>query len=54
MQKGMQKGVLKGKTEGFLDAMISLVKDGILTLPAAAARAGMSTAEFEQKMNLKN
>lgn len=43
----------EGRQEGFLNALISLVKDGILTLSDAAKRANMTVAEFEAKTGLK-
>ena len=42
-----------GEVKGFLEAMISLVKDGILTVADAAKRANMTVAEFEEKTGLK-
>ena len=43
----------EGRQEGFLNALILLVKDGILTLSDAAKRANMTVAEFEAKAGLK-
>ena len=40
------------KAEGFLEALAGLVKDGLLSLTAAAERAGMSVPEFEVKGGL--
>jgi hypothetical protein len=37
------------KTEGFLEALARLVKDGFLTVTEAAKRAEMSTTEFQAK-----
>ena len=50
---GEARGVAIGEVKGFLEAMISLVKDGILTVADAAKRAGMTVAEFEEKTGLK-
>lgn len=41
------------KTEGMLETLSSLVKDGILTIADAAKRANMTVAEFEAKTGLK-
>ena len=57
---GMERGRAEGRTEGigigekkgFLDALIGLVKDGILTLSDAAQRANMTVAEFQKKTGL--
>lgn len=40
----------EGREEGRLMEIISLVKDGILSIEVAANRAGMSVAEFEKAM----
>ncbi len=50
---GEARGEARGEVKGFLDAMISLVKDGILTVADAAERANMTVAEFEAKTGLK-
>ena len=42
----------EGKSDGIIQTLISLVKDGILTLAEAAKRAGMSVSEFESKAGL--
>lgn len=39
----------KGRVEGILELLFSLVKDGVLTLFNAAQWAGMEPSEFEQK-----
>ncbi len=46
------EGVEKGRVEGTLKTLISLVKDGILTITEAASRANMTVAEFEAKTKL--
>ena len=45
----IEKGIEKGRVEGVLELLFSLVKDGVLTLSNAAQRAGMEPSEFEQK-----
>ena len=42
-----------GETKGILSTLLSLVKDGILTVADAAKRANMTVAEFEEKSGLK-
>ena len=50
MEKGMEKGIAKGREEGIkegtVQVLISLVKDGILSIADAAKRAGMSEEIF--------
>ena len=40
----------KGIQRGFISALISLVKDGILSIADAASRANMSVESFEKYM----
>ena len=42
-----------GRREGIIETLISLVKDGILSIKDAANRAGSSETAFEQKMAAK-
>ena len=42
------KGIEKGRLEGTINTLISLVKDGILSLDEAAIRAGMSAKDFKK------
>ena len=52
--RGMEKGIAKGREEGIkegikegtINVLISLVKDGILSISDAAKRAGMSEESF--------
>ena len=46
-------GEKRGRQEGIMDTLISLVRDGILTVVDAAKRANMTVAEFEEKTGLK-
>ena len=50
--KGLAEGEAKGKATGEIKGMItalrSLVKDGILTVAAAAKRAGMTEEAFRK------
>ena len=44
----------EGREEGFLNALIGLVKDGILPIAEAAKRANMTVPEFEEKSGLNS
>ena len=48
--RGIEKGIAKGREEGIkegtVNVLISLVKDGILSISDAAKRAGMSEESF--------
>ena len=46
--RGIEKGRLEGRQEGTINTLISLVKDGILSLDEAATRAGMSAKDFKK------
>lgn len=43
----------EGKTEGILETLVSLVKDGVLDVADAANRANMSISEFKDITGLK-
>ena len=45
----MQKGMREGMRKGMLEALGGLVRDGVLTLPAAAERAGMTPEQFSER-----
>ena len=53
-EEGREEGRAEGRAEGFLNALVSLVKDGILTIPDAAQRANMTVPEFETKTKSLN
>ena len=46
--RGREKGRLEGILEGTINTLISLVKDGILSLDEAATRADMSAKDFKK------
>ena len=50
---GIEKGIEKGKKEGILEALIGLVKRGLITIGQAASQADMSVSEFEALTGLK-
>ena len=43
----------KARSEGKLNTLAELVKDGVLTIADVAKRANMTVAEFESKTGLK-
>lgn len=46
--EGLAEGRAEGKTEGMIATLSALVKDGILTVTAAAKRAGMTEDAFRK------
>lgn len=44
----VNKGRAEGRAEGKVEALLSLVKDGLLALSEAAKRAGMSEEEMKK------
>ena len=47
------EGIAEGMNKGFLEALVGLVKDGLISLAEAAKRANMTVSEFEDKTGLK-
>lgn len=47
--EGRVEGRAEGRLEGILETLFGLVEDGILSVEAAAQRAGMEPAVFEEK-----
>ena len=52
-EDGRREGIEEGMEIGVINTLISLVKDGILTVKDAATRAGVTEAAFQQKMAAK-
>ena len=50
---GRAEGEIIGREKGIIETLISLVKDGILPIKDAAARAGITETAFKQKMTAK-
>ena len=46
------RGEARGKAEGFFEAMVTLVKKGLLSLTDAAKEAGMTPDDFKKKDGL--
>ena len=47
-EEGLEEGLTKGETIGFNNALVSLVKNGTITLSAAAENAKMTEEEFRK------
>lgn len=50
IEQGLEQGLSKGRQEGTLFTLIGLVKDGLLSIDAAASRINMTEQEFKEKM----
>ena len=48
--EGISEGLSIGRTEGIINSMISLVRDGLLDPVEGAKRANMTQEEFERKI----
>ena len=53
MELFKEDGRREGRTEGIIETLISLVRDGILSIKDAARRAGTTETVFEQMMASK-
>jgi hypothetical protein len=51
VEKAREEGIEAGRKAGILTTLVSLVKDGILTIKEAATRANMSVESFEKILN---
>ena len=51
VDKILNRGIDIGRTEGLVEGMITLVRDGLLDLAEGAKRANMTKEEFERKVN---
>ena len=50
-QEGMREGMREGERKGAVETLLSLVRDGILSVKDAAGRAGLDESEFREKLN---
>lgn len=48
--RGEARGRAEGRAEGGLEMLFSLVRDGLLSMEKASARAGMTESEFAARM----
>ena len=46
------EGIAEGKAAGILETPVGLVKDGLLSVSAAAGRINMPEAEFEKLLHV--
>ena len=51
MEKGIEEGRAEGRVEGVLSSLVSLVKDGLISVIEAAKRADMSEESFKRYLN---
>ena len=51
MREGMEKGIEEGRAEGVLSSLVSLVKDGLISVIEAAKRADMSEESFKRYLD---
>ena len=49
-QEGIEQGRAEGEVKGILNALIGLVKDGLLPISVASERAGMTIEDFEKEL----
>ena len=50
-KEGRQEGKKEGITEGAINILLTLVKDGIISIEEAAKRANISVSKFEKYLN---
>ena len=50
-EDGRQEGMREGERKGAVETLLSLVRDGILSVKDAASRAGLDESEFREKLN---
>lgn len=51
MREGMERGIEEGRAEGVLSSLVSLVKDGLISVIEAAKRADMSEESFKRYLD---
>ena len=51
MREGMEKGIEEGIAKGVLSSLVSLVKDGLISVSEAAKRADMSEESFKRYLD---
>ena len=49
-EEALAEGLAKGRTEGIVQTLVSLVKEGLLSKEEAARRSNLSPAEFDAVM----
>ena len=53
LRKEREEGKVEGRAEGFLNALVNLVKENLLSITDAAKQVNMSEEEFIKKAGLK-
>ena len=53
LRKEREEGKGEGRAEGFLNALVNLVKENLLSIKDAAKQVNMSEEEFVKKAGLK-
>ena len=53
LRKEREEGEARGRAEGFLNALVNLVKENLLSIKDAAKQVNMSEEEFVKKAGLK-
>ena len=51
MREGMEKSIEEGRAEGVLSSLVSLLKDGLISVSEAAKRADMSEEGFKKYLD---
>lgn len=51
MEEGRARGIEEGRAEGVLSSLVSLVKDGLISVSEAAKRADMSEESFKKYLD---
>ena len=51
LDRAENRGIQKGIQQGIMETLVSLVRDGILTIEEAASRANMAPEDFQKKMS---
>lgn len=51
MREGMEKSIEEGRAEGVLSSLVSLLKDGLISVSEAAKRADMSEEGFKRYLD---
>ena len=53
LEKSKSKRIKKGRKEGVINTLLTLVKDGIISVEDAAKRANLSVSTFQKYLNEK-
>ena len=53
LEKSKNKWIKEGRKEGVINTLLTLVKDGIISVEDAAKRANLSVGTFQKYLNEK-